>query len=199
MDAIPYPNVGVTLNGVKIPAAVFGINNSVYLKLRDLAVVLDVRATFEGGAVRLGSRWATNLTPSTDPLPSRSLPAVRHPDIKVYLDGTEISVAVYGIDGSTVLGLGDAARALGLYARWDGAASTAVLTTFSPSSVVYYADFPQVPDLGASLNLALEESMSEDGEYWSSATGSTKAYAKGSISVSVFTGSVLVCVTVSSR
>ncbi|MCL2030160.1 MAG: copper amine oxidase N-terminal domain-containing protein [Oscillospiraceae bacterium] len=128
--ATPYPNVGVTLDGVKIPVAVFGINGNIYLKLRDLAVALDVHAEWDASvpAVRLDSTRPTNLTPSADPLPTDDVPAASRPDVKVFLNGTEINAAVFGIDGSTILGLGDIARALDLNPNWDGETSTAVLT-----------------------------------------------------------------------
>ncbi|MCL2031395.1 MAG: copper amine oxidase N-terminal domain-containing protein [Oscillospiraceae bacterium] len=128
--ATPYPNVGVTLDGEKIPVAVFGIDGNIYLKLRDLAVALDVHAEWDASvpAVRLDSTRPTNLTPSVDPLPTDDVPATSRPDVKVFLNGTEINAAVFGIDGSTILGLGDIARALNLNPNWDGETSTAVLT-----------------------------------------------------------------------
>ena len=127
-QATPYPNVGVTLNGVKIPVEVYGIESRTFLKLSDLAAAVGIHASWDG-AVRLDTTKTPEPSAPSGPFTATETVAAAHyPNIKVTLDGTEIPVDVYGIDGRTFLSLGDVAAALGLTASWDGATSTAVLT-----------------------------------------------------------------------
>ncbi|MCL2030989.1 MAG: hypothetical protein FWG93_05535, partial [Oscillospiraceae bacterium] len=53
-SAIPYPNVGVTLDGAKVPVEVYGIDGRTFLKLSDLAIAVGISATWDG-AVQLDS------------------------------------------------------------------------------------------------------------------------------------------------
>ncbi|MCL2030171.1 MAG: glycoside hydrolase family 5 protein [Oscillospiraceae bacterium] len=123
-QAMPYPNVGVTLDGEKVPVQVYGINGNIYLRLSDLAIAVGIYAYWDGAVQLDTSQPAGSSTPGT--LPTEPVEATLYPNIKVYLDGTEIPVNVYGIDGSTILGLGDVARALNLNPSWEN--GTAVLT-----------------------------------------------------------------------
>ncbi|MCL2031494.1 MAG: copper amine oxidase N-terminal domain-containing protein, partial [Oscillospiraceae bacterium] len=91
------------------------------------AFAVGISATGDG-AVQLDSTKPAGSSSPSGTLPTGPVEATPYPNIKVFLNGTEIPVDVYGISGSTVLGLGDVARALGLTATWDGATSTAVLT-----------------------------------------------------------------------
>ena len=124
-QATPYPNVGVTLDGAKIPVEVYGIDGGVYLKLSDLASAVGINATWDG-AVQLDTTKPAAPSSPSGPMPSDPVDATPYPNIKVYLNGAEIPVNVYGISGSTILSLRDVAAALGLTAKWEN--STAVLT-----------------------------------------------------------------------
>ncbi|MCL2030943.1 MAG: hypothetical protein FWG93_05305 [Oscillospiraceae bacterium] len=123
-QATPYPNVGVTLDGVKVPVEVYGINGNIYLRLSDLAIAVGINASWDGAVQLDTTKPAGSSTPGA--MPTEPVEATLYPDIKVYLDGTEIPVNVYGISGSTILGLGDVARALNLNPSWEN--GTAVLT-----------------------------------------------------------------------
>ena len=123
-QATPYPNVGVTLDGVKVPVEVYGINGNIYLRLSDLAIAVGINASWDGAVYLDTTKPAGSSTPGA--MPTEPVEATLYPDIKVYLDGTEIPVNVYGIDGSTILALGDVARALNLNPSWEN--GTAVLT-----------------------------------------------------------------------
>ncbi|MCL2030133.1 MAG: hypothetical protein FWG93_01175 [Oscillospiraceae bacterium] len=123
-QATPYPNVGVTLDGEKVPVQVYGISGNIYLRLSDLAIAVGIYAYWDGAVYLDTSRPAGSSTPGA--MPSGPVEATPYPNVKVYLNGTEIPVNVYGIDGSTILSLGNAAAALGLTANWEN--ETAVLT-----------------------------------------------------------------------
>ncbi|MCL2031254.1 MAG: FG-GAP-like repeat-containing protein, partial [Oscillospiraceae bacterium] len=123
-SATPYPNVGVTLDGVKVPVQVYGINGNIYLRLSDLAIAVGINASWNGAVQLDTTKPAGSSTPGE--MPTGPVEATPYPNVKVYLDGTEIPVNVYGIDGSTVLALGEVARALNLNPSWEN--GTAVLT-----------------------------------------------------------------------
>jgi alpha-beta hydrolase superfamily lysophospholipase len=131
-EATPFPNVKVILDGKLIPADVYAIDSSIYLKLKDISFAVGVHARWDSdaAAVRLETGMRPQPRDASEPSgATKKVEATPFPNVKVTLDGETIPASVYSIEGSVFLKLSDIAAALGLGAGWDGDTATAVLTT----------------------------------------------------------------------
>ncbi len=126
----------VLVNGKKVSFNAYSINDSNYFQLRDLAFVLNgsgkqfevgwdgvkntISLTSGNPYTVTGSEMSGKATGEKLPVPS---------DAKIYLDGKEISLTAYNIDGSNYFKLRDIGQALGFYVDWDNAKNTIVIDT----------------------------------------------------------------------
>jgi alpha-tubulin suppressor-like RCC1 family protein len=136
-DLVASPTASsVLVNGESVSFDAYTINDNNYFKLRDLAFILSgTEKQFEVGydeattAITLTSgqaytavggemsgKGAGNKTPA--PTTSR-----------IYLDGTEVSLTAYNIDGNNYFRLRDIGEAFDFEVDWDGARNTIVIDT----------------------------------------------------------------------
>lgn len=126
----------VLLNGQNVAFDAYVINGNNYFKLRDLAYALSgtgkqFEVSWDGAAnaiamtsgqpyTPVGGELASKGTGAQTPVPNKS---------KVYLDGTEISLTAYTIQGNNYFKLRDLGAALDFCVEWDGANNTVVIDT----------------------------------------------------------------------
>ncbi len=133
--AIPSPQK-VTVNGADVAFDAYNINGSNYFKLRDLAKALDGSARqfavdWDGvkNAITLTSGQA--YTPDGSELKAgdgknkEALPSTA----KVYLDGEELSLTAYNINGNNFFKLRDLGQALDFGVDYDPANNTVSIDT----------------------------------------------------------------------
>lgn len=135
-------NAAVLVNGKKIAFEAYGINGNNYFKLRDIAMVLNnTEKQFSVGrdavnqAIILtrGNSYSVaggkleiseNLTDEDATLSSN----------KIYLDGKEIHLAAFAIDGNNFFKLRDLGKAINFGVFWDDELKTIKIDTGSPYS-----------------------------------------------------------------
>lgn len=135
-----YPtNSSVLINGTRVPFEAYTIENRTYFKLRDLAMA------FNGGEKQFEVDWdasvkAINLptgqpyTASGGELTLTVYQGIKNAALstaKVYINGAEVNLRAYVIDGRTYFRLQDLGSALDFGITWDGAANNININTAS--------------------------------------------------------------------
>ena len=126
----------VLVNGANVSFDAYNINDNNYFKLRDLAYILSgTEAQFEvewdaaNNAIRLTSGRAYTAVGGemTGKGAGEKTPVLT--SSKILLDGAEISLTAYNIDGNNYFKLRDIGAALDFEIDWDGAKNTIVIDT----------------------------------------------------------------------
>lgn len=129
----------VIINGTKVPFEAYTIDNRTYFKLRDLAMALNgSQKQFEvtwdetRNAINLltNQRYTVNggeLTAAT----GTNIKSAQLSTAKIYLNGKEVTLAAYVIDGRTYFKLRDLGAAINFGVGWDGAANAINISTTS--------------------------------------------------------------------
>ncbi|WP_068774130.1 stalk domain-containing protein [Paenibacillus sp. FJAT-26967] len=127
----------VLVNGKEIAFQAYNINDNNYFKLRDLAMVVNgTDKNFEvswddaKNAINLesGKAYTTaggELALSDNPISKEAKPT----NSKMYLDGQEIEIVAYNIDGNNYLKLRDIAKAFNIGITWDSETNTIGIDT----------------------------------------------------------------------
>lgn len=135
-SAIPTYS-SVMVNGKKVAVDGYNINDSNYFKLRDIAMAISGTAkqfevTWDGAAnaINLTSNKAYTSTGSglaaSESMTSKEAVITTS---KIYLNGQEIQITAYNIDGSNYFKLRDVAKALNFNVAWDGKTNTISIDT----------------------------------------------------------------------
>ncbi|MFZ5969576.1 MAG: stalk domain-containing protein [Bacillota bacterium] len=125
------------VNGKKVAVDGYNINDSNYFKLRDIAMAISGTAkqfevTWDGAAnaINLTSNKAYTSTGSglaaSESMTSKEAVITTS---KIYLNGQEIQITAYNIDGSNYFKLRDVAKALNFNVAWDGKTNTISIDT----------------------------------------------------------------------
>jgi hypothetical protein len=126
----------VYVNGIQSSFDAYNINDSNYFKLRDLAHVLsgtlkqfDVGWNINTSAVTLTS--GLPYTPVGGEMVARGLNSkVATPtDSKIYINGVQVNLTVYFIEGNNYFKLRDIGQALNFGVNWDAANNAVVIDT----------------------------------------------------------------------
>jgi len=126
----------VLVNGKQVEFDAYHINGNNYFKLRDLAqAVNNTEKNFE--VVWDGTKKAINLisnqpyTPVGGELTKGDGKAkdVKPTSAKIYIDGEEISLTAYHINGNNYFKLRDIAKIFDIGVSWDGATKTVIIDT----------------------------------------------------------------------
>jgi hypothetical protein len=133
--AVPSPQK-ITVNGADVAFDAYNINGNNYFKLRDLAKALDGSAKQfevdwdgEKNAITLTSGKA--YTPVGDELAAgdgKNKEALSS-TAKVYLDGEELSLTAYNINGYNYFKLRDLGQAIDFGVDYDAATNTVIIDT----------------------------------------------------------------------
>ena len=140
----------IFVNGVDTKFEAYIINDSNYIKLRDIAYVLNgTSKQFEVGWD--GANNAINLTKSKPyTIVSGEMQGVATANkkatpttSKIYLDGKEIALTAYNIGGNNYFKLRDVGESLGFYVDWEPLTSVALISTndynnLTPQGVIEY-------------------------------------------------------------
>lgn len=135
-SAVPTRS-SVTVNGKPVAFDAYNVNGNNYFKLRDIAMAITGTAkqfdvTWDGAtnAINLTSNKA--YTPTGGELAASknqtSKKAVMTTS-KIYLNGQEIQMTAYQIDGNNYFQLRDVAKALNFNVVWDDATNTITIDT----------------------------------------------------------------------
>ena len=126
----------ILVNGANVSFDAYNISDNNYFKLRDLAYILSgTEAQFEvewdaaNNAIRLTSGRAYTAVGGemTGKGSGEKTPVLT--SSKILLDGAEISLTAYNIDGNNYFKLRDIGAALDFEIDWDGARNTIVIDT----------------------------------------------------------------------
>ena len=126
----------ITVNGQRKYCDAYTINENNYFKLRDIAYVLnytdknfDIVWDEKNSAISITNGVKYNSVGGE----TRSVTyAVKTPvksTAKVYIDGKEVALTVYNIDGNNYFKLRDLGQALDFDVTWDGVNNTIVIDT----------------------------------------------------------------------
>ena len=129
----------MTVDGKSVQPAAYTIDGSNYFKLRDVAALLTgTGAQFQVGydeqskAISLTKGQSyTAVGGELSALPAGSQSAVTTPSA-VYVDGKQVSLTAYNINGNNYFKLRDLGQALGFYVGWDDSTRTVVVDTSRP-------------------------------------------------------------------
>ncbi|WP_218640846.1 stalk domain-containing protein [Paenibacillus odorifer] len=125
------------INGKSVSFEAYNIGGNNYFKLRDLAAAVNgsgkqFSVGWDGSknAISLGSGQAYTpvggeLAVSANPSKKNATPS----DSKIYLDGKELQLTAYNIDGNNYFKLRDIAKAFNIGVTWDGKANTVGIDT----------------------------------------------------------------------
>lgn len=136
IQAVPT-NSSFILNGTKVALEAYNINNNNYVKLRDIAKVLNGGAkqfevTWDGSkqAIDIQNNHAYTpvggelVLPEKNPIKKAALS-----DSKVYIDGKEASLTAYRIDGYNYFKLRDIGNAIDFDVVYDEMAKAVIINT----------------------------------------------------------------------
>ena len=115
-EAFPYPDAKISVDGQEVDVNFYALENGTFLlSLGDIARALGLNPGWENGTAVLTTKETVENVRLAGPFASGpSVSATYYPNVKVTLDGDEIPVDAYGINGNIYLGLRDLADALGL-------------------------------------------------------------------------------------
>jgi len=127
----------VLINGRAMTFEAYTINDSNYFKLRDIAMaIIGTEKQFEvswDGANNIINLTANKAyTPIRGELSVSETPILKMAvitDSRIYLDGREIQLAAYNIDGYNYFKLRDIAKALDFSVTWDEKTKTISIDT----------------------------------------------------------------------
>ena len=126
----------VLVNGVPVAFDAYNINDNNYFKLRDLAYVLtDTEKCFEVDwdgekqAISLTSGQAYTVVGGEMEGKGSGVKTPVPSNARVYLDGDEILLTAYNIDGNNYFKLRDIGGVFDFGVDWDGAAQTIAIDT----------------------------------------------------------------------
>lgn len=126
----------VLVNGANVAFDAYNINGANYFKLRDLAMALNGSAKqFEvswdaaANAISLTSNAAYTAVGGELAVGNGNVETFRPTDSKIILDGAEISLEAFNINGNNYFKLRDIGSAFDFGVDWDGAANTVVIDT----------------------------------------------------------------------
>ena len=126
----------MTVDGKKVSPAAYNIDNSNYFKLRDIAALLTgTKSQFQVSynqstqAITLTTGEAyTSVGGELASLPSGAQKVIPTPS-SVYVDGKQVSLTAYNINGNNYFKLRDLGQALGFSVDWDGSTQTIIVKT----------------------------------------------------------------------
>ena len=136
-------NASVAVDGEGIAIGAYNIGGYNYFKLRDIAAALNgTGANFEVGydaaakaiALTTGAVYSETGNELKDSAPTAKKTATVS-DQKIILDGREVSMQAYLIDGYNYFQLRELGENLGFDVTWDGAAKAINMVTYSGSYV----------------------------------------------------------------
>ncbi|MDF2523471.1 MAG: hypothetical protein K0R31_1112 [Clostridiales bacterium] len=132
-----YTNSSVLVNDFKVAFEAYNINGNNYFKLRDVAMALkgsrkQFEVTWDGerNAIKLISNKA--YTPNGSELDISSDTSSKDAALttsKIYLDGKEINLTVFNINGSNYFMLRDIGKAINFSVSWDGLNNAILIDT----------------------------------------------------------------------
>ena len=124
----------MTVDGAKVSPAAYTIDGNNYFKLRDIAALLTgTTAQFQVGydaktqaiSLTTGQPY-TAVGGELTALPAGDQKAVPTPSA-VYVDGKQVSLTAYNINGNNYFKLRDLGQALGFYVGWNDSTRTVVV------------------------------------------------------------------------
>jgi hypothetical protein len=126
----------VLVNGTKISFDAYNIQSNNYFKLRDLAKVLSssekqFEVTWDGAKNAINLIRGKSYTVSGGELAAGDGKA-KTPTLstsKIYIDGTEVQLTAYNINGNNYFKLRDVMQKFNVGVGWDGATSTITIDT----------------------------------------------------------------------
>lgn len=117
----------VVLNGKPISFDAYTIDGHNYMKLRDVAMALngttrqlEVSWDNSKNAINLLSNKPYTATGSELAMSDRTKKIAEISRFKVYLDGNEVNLTAYTINGNSYYELRDLGKVIGFYVGWDG-------------------------------------------------------------------------------
>ncbi|MEG1878956.1 MAG: hypothetical protein RR211_04945, partial [Pseudoflavonifractor sp.] len=124
------------VNGKAVSADAYLINQNNYIKLRDLATMINgtgknFEVKWDGAKNAINLLSATGYTPAKGdmtPGDGKSKPATPSTS-KIYVDGVEAPLKAYLIGQNNYFQLRDVMKTFNVYVGWDGATGTATLDT----------------------------------------------------------------------
>jgi len=153
----------IIINSKAVSFEAYAINGNNYFKLRDLAYILsdteirfNVEYDSENDAVNLTSGTAYTVVGGEMAEKAYETKAPEATSSKVYLDGTELGLKAYNIDGNNYFRLRDIGKALNFGVFWDGSSNTITIDT--TANRVYGSDYVPLYDI---LTASGYESISE--------------------------------------
>jgi hypothetical protein len=138
--AAAFPTTSqVLVNGVPLAFEAYNIDGSNYFKLRDLALVIsgtvkqfEVAWDNAENAIRINTNEM--YTPDGSELVLSYMPRTKTAaaaDVKIYIDGRQVQLTAYNIDGYNYFKLRDVAKALDFNVTWDAKNNTVGIDTSS--------------------------------------------------------------------
>ncbi|MNI57853.1 hypothetical protein D3C73_1129390 [compost metagenome] len=125
------------MNGKAVSFEAYNIEGNNYFKLRDLAMAVNgseknFEVSWDGAknAISLHSNKA--YTPEGNELAVAGKPATKQAtaaSAKIYLDGKELNLIAYNIDGNNYFKLRDVAQAINMGVSWDAVANSIGINT----------------------------------------------------------------------
>lgn len=144
VTAVPS-STKLVVDGKSVATTAYNIGGSNYIKLRDLAAMVNgtsknFNVTWDGAknAVDLLSGQAYVPTGGEMTVSGGGNKAAVRPEAKIFVDGQEVSLTAYNIDGSNYFKLRDVMQLFDIFVGWDGATSTATISTSTPFALASY-------------------------------------------------------------
>jgi len=127
----------VIINGNKVPFEAYTIDNRTYFKLRDLAMALNgspkqFEVSWDGTRNAINLLTNQPYTVNGGELAAAAAASNKSAQLStagIYLDGEEVALTAYVIEGRTYFKLQDLGAAINFGVKWDGAANTINIDT----------------------------------------------------------------------
>jgi len=126
----------VMVNGKEVKFEAYNINDNNYFKLRDIAKALNgsekqFEVTWDGAknAINLITDKAYTVVGGELEVGKSTKLNVRNTDSRIYVDGIEVSIKAYNINGNNYFKLRDLGEFIGFGVDWDGANNKILIDT----------------------------------------------------------------------
>ena len=147
ITAVPSDQL-LTVDGVSVDVvAAYNIGGDNFFKLRDIAmlvVLFNIRYSSGRIEIILGVPYIPNGTEST--VKPSGYSSIIESNDKVYMDGSEVALAAYKIDGANYYRLRDLGTVFGFDVDYDAATRTMIITTPDTADPTSPEDLPDPED-----------------------------------------------------
>jgi len=132
----------IYVDGWSVNITAYSINGANFVRMRDIGYIIDFDVRYDSAddSIRISTKEPYSGEPfMIGSAPEQAVAAENH--LPIYVDGQEVAMLAYNIDGSNYVKLRDVGAAVDFSVKWDAARNRVLIDTSAP----YAVETPQAP------------------------------------------------------